>query len=342
MQDPAADTIRDDAPAPVVWLLGKTGAGKSSLVRALTGLDEIELGSGFAPCTRSAVMFDFPQDRPLMRFLDTRGLGEAGYDAAEDLAQCEARSHAILAMARLDDPAQADLEAALREVRQRQPGIRVIVLHTAAAELPDDQSRFRAHAAMQARLERAAGGPLPSLEMSLGTGETRGLEALCDLLGETMPEVALLLGGDEQVGDGFEAVRGEVLRYAGAAAAADLAPLVAIAAVPGVQAAMLRALARHHRVDWSRARAAEFAAALGLGAALRYGAGYALRQAAKLVPIAGQTLGAAAAGAASFAATYALGRAAHRWLAGAAAGAPVPEAELRALYREALRRAERR
>lgn len=342
MQDPASDTAPDDAPAPVVWLLGKTGAGKSSLVRALTGLNEIELGSGFAPCTRSAVMFDFPQDRPLMRFLDTRGLGEAGYDAAEDLAQCEARSHAILAMARLDDPAQADLEAALREVRRRKPGIRVIVLHTAAAELPNDQSRFRARAAMQARLERAAGGTLPSLEVSLGTGEMHGLEALCDLLGETMPEVELLLGHDSQGDDGFAAVRGEVLRFAGAAAAADLVPVVGIAAVPGVQAAMLRALARHHRADWSRASAAEFAAALGLGAAMRYGASYALRQAAKLVPVAGQTLGAAVAGTASFAATYALGRAAHRWLAGAAAGAPVPEGELRALYREALRRAERR
>ncbi|EYD70745.1 GTPase [Limimaricola hongkongensis] len=327
---------------PVIWLLGKTGAGKSSLVRALTGLDAIALGSGFAPCTRSADIFDFPQDRPLMRFLDTRGLGEAGYDAAEDLAQCEARSHAILAMARLDDPAQSDLVAALREVRRRRPGIRIIVLHTAAAELPEPQARFRARAAMQARIEAAAGGPLPGLEMSLGAGETQGLDDLCDLLGETMPEVALLLGREGQGGDGFDAVRREVLRYAGAAAAADLAPVVGMAAVPGVQAAMLRRLARHHHVDWSRARAAEFAAALGLGAALRYGAGYALRQAAKLVPVAGQTLGAAAAGAASFAATYALGRAAHRWLAGQAAGAPVPEAELRALYREALKRAARR
>ncbi|WP_334060997.1 YcjF family protein [Limimaricola cinnabarinus] len=342
MSDPSADTQQTASPLPVVWLLGRTGAGKSSLVRALTGLDEIELGSGFAPCTRSAAVFDFPPDRPLMRFLDTRGLGEAGYDAAEDLAQCEARSHAILAMARLDDPVQSDLEAALREVRRRKPRIRVIVLHTAAAEVPDAQARFRARAATQARLERAAGGALPWLEISLEPGGAQGLEELCDLLGETMPEVALLLGREGQEGDGFAAVRGEVLRHAGAAAAADLAPLVGAVAVPGVQAAMLRALARHHGVDWSRSHAAEFAAALGLGTALRFGAGYALRQAAKLVPVAGQTLGAVAAGTASFAATYALGRAAHRWLAGAAAGAPVSEAELRALYRDALRRAERR
>lgn len=344
MSDPLTDTDPTARPLPVVWLLGKTGAGKSSLIRALTGVDEIELGSGFAPCTRNADVFDFPQDRPLMQFLDTRGLGEGGYDAAEDLAQCEARSHAILALARLDDPAQSDLEAALREVRRRKPNIRIIVLHTAADEVPDEQTRFRARAAMQARLEAAAGGQLPGLEISLGPKETRGLEALCDLLGETMPDVALLLGqasADEQ-GDGFAAVRSEVLRFAGAAAATDLAPLLGVVTVPGLQAAMLQSLARHHKVDWSGARAAEFAAALGLGAALRFGASYALRQAFKLVPVAGQTLGAAAAGAASFAATYALGRAAHRWLAGAAAGTPVPEAELRAIYREALGRAGRR
>ena len=71
---------------PVVWLLGKTGAGKSSLVRALTEQTEAEIGNGFQPCTRSARSYDFPPDQPLVRFLDTRGLGEAGYDPAEDLA----------------------------------------------------------------------------------------------------------------------------------------------------------------------------------------------------------------------------------------------------------------
>ncbi|MGX9854313.1 GTPase [Limimaricola variabilis] len=341
MSDRPTDTDSAAPPMPVLWLLGKTGAGKSSLVRALTGVEAVEIGTGFAPCTRGIASFDFPPDRPLMRFLDTRGLGEAGYDAAEDLARCEAQAHVVLAMARLDDPAQGDLESVLRDLRRRRPDLRVIVLHMAAAELADAAARARARSAMQRRLERAAGGPLPWVEMSLGRDETAGLDALCELLGETMPAVALLLGG-RSGGDGFSEVRAEVLRYAGAAAAADLAPVLGAVGVPGLQAAMLRALARHHRVDWTGARAAEFAAALGLGAALRLGAGYVIRQAAKLVPVAGQTLGAAAAGAASFATTYALGRAAHRWLAGEALGTPVPEAELRALYRDALARAGRR
>ncbi|SDF08529.1 YcjF family protein [Limimaricola pyoseonensis] len=346
MTEPDDTAAPDDAEAatprlPVLWLLGKTGAGKSSLVRALTGLDEIEIGSGFAPCTRSARAFDFPREAPLLRFLDTRGLGEAGYEAAEDLAACEARSHAVLAMARLDDPAQADLVAAIRDLRRRRPGLKVILLHTAAAEVPDPQARFRARAATQSALEAAARGPLPWVELSLAPGRESGTDALLDLLGEAMPDVALLLREGPGEAEAFRAARPLVLRYAGAAAAADAAPVIGAVGVPGLQAAMLRGLAQRRGVEWDRARMAEFAAALGLGAALRFGAGYVARQAAKLVPVAGQTLGAAIAGSASFAATYALGRAAHYWLWREATGDPASEAELRALYREALRGAKR-
>jgi polynucleotide 5'-kinase involved in rRNA processing len=40
--------------APVVWLIGKTGSGKTSIVATLTNSDRAEVGNGFAPCTRSA------------------------------------------------------------------------------------------------------------------------------------------------------------------------------------------------------------------------------------------------------------------------------------------------
>ena len=58
---------------PTLWLLGKTGAGKSTFIQALTGLSAIEVGNGFAPCTKTAKAYDFPQAKPVMRFLDTRG-----------------------------------------------------------------------------------------------------------------------------------------------------------------------------------------------------------------------------------------------------------------------------
>jgi ABC-type hemin transport system ATPase subunit len=38
---------RAQAIAPVVWLLGKTGAGKTAIVAALTGDPRVEVGQGF-------------------------------------------------------------------------------------------------------------------------------------------------------------------------------------------------------------------------------------------------------------------------------------------------------
>ena len=104
-------------PVPVLWLLGKTGAGKSSLIRALTG--EAEVGEGFAPCTRTAMAYDYPPERPVMRFLDTRGVSESGYDPQEDLAAAEKGSHALVVLARLDDPVQAEVAAVLSDLRRR-------------------------------------------------------------------------------------------------------------------------------------------------------------------------------------------------------------------------------
>jgi predicted GTPase len=68
------------------WLLGKTGAGKTAIVAALTGDQRVEIGQGFEPCTRTAAFYDVPREEPLLRFLDTRGLGEGNYDAASDIA----------------------------------------------------------------------------------------------------------------------------------------------------------------------------------------------------------------------------------------------------------------
>ena len=61
---------------PMIWLLGKTAAGKSSIVKCVTGASEIAIGNGYRPCTRTADIFVYPPGQPLLKFLDTRGLGE--------------------------------------------------------------------------------------------------------------------------------------------------------------------------------------------------------------------------------------------------------------------------
>ena len=72
-------------PTPVFWLLGKTQSGKTSLIKALTGDSRAQIGNGLQACTRSSFVYDFPDsENCLLRFLDTRGLGEIGYDPQTD------------------------------------------------------------------------------------------------------------------------------------------------------------------------------------------------------------------------------------------------------------------
>jgi hypothetical protein len=131
------DALRSAAQrqAPVVWLVGKTGAGKTSIIAALTGHAQAEVGNGFAPCTRTARVFDFPEDAPLIRFLDTRGLEEPGYDPAEDIAWCESQSHLILAVMRAADPSQHSVLSVLRAARARHPDWPIVVAQTGLHDL---------------------------------------------------------------------------------------------------------------------------------------------------------------------------------------------------------------
>src|SRR5262245_47560720 len=73
--DSAQVAAQARATAPIVWLIGKVQSGKTSIIRALTQAGDAEIGDGFRACTRTARLFEFPQDAPVMRFLDTRGLG---------------------------------------------------------------------------------------------------------------------------------------------------------------------------------------------------------------------------------------------------------------------------
>src|ERR671933_717798 len=111
----ALSRLRQGLPPPVIWLLGKVQSGKTAIIRALTGAERAQIGSGFAPCTRWAARYDFPNsDVPLAVFLDTRGLGEAGYDPREDLAAFQAEAHMLLVVVRAMDMA---LEQLLRTLQ---------------------------------------------------------------------------------------------------------------------------------------------------------------------------------------------------------------------------------
>jgi len=108
----------------------------------------------------------------------------------------------------------------------------------------------------------------------------------------------------------FKAHRREILTYASVAGTADVLPAVGLFAVPGIQGKLLHALAGRYGITWDKRHALEFTAAMGTGFLYRYSLSLGGRQLGKLIPVYGQTAGAATAATVSFASTYAIGRAA--------------------------------
>ena len=122
-------------PVPVFWLFGKTGSGKSSIIRFLTGTTQAEIGNGFQPQTRTSFQYDFPSStEPLVRFLDTRGLGEVGYDPAEDLKAFDSSTHVVIVVARVMDHALAEIIEPLRAIRTARPSRPIVLALTCLHE----------------------------------------------------------------------------------------------------------------------------------------------------------------------------------------------------------------
>ena len=48
------DALVRKVPAPTFWLFGKAQSGKSSVVRYLTGAEDVQIGQGFRPTTRQS------------------------------------------------------------------------------------------------------------------------------------------------------------------------------------------------------------------------------------------------------------------------------------------------
>lgn len=362
---PIADKARGFAP--VVWLLGKVQSGKTSIIRELTQAGNAEIGSGFRACTRTARVFDFPGEAPIVRFLDTRGLGEAAYDPKEDIGFCEGRSHLILAVVKVLDLEQQAVLDVLRAVKGRHPEWPVVVAQTslhegykrgqrhvlpypfvaapAAAVLPAPLARALEH---QRALFRALPGgealtfvPIDFTQEGDGFEPTGyGRDALIDALIAAAPAaVATALAELPSAhSDGIARTsNAHIFGFALAAGASDAFPLAGAIAVPMVQAAMLRQLAKLYGVSWDKRAYAEFAGALGTGTLVRVASTFGLRQLVKLIPVYGQTAGAAAAAAASFAATYAMGKAASYFLAMRQQGKA--SEEIATVYQAALREA---
>lgn len=363
----------EHAYAPVVWLLGKVQSGKTSIIRAITESTEAEIGDGFRPCTRTARLYAFPAGMPVLRFLDTRGLGEVDYDPAEDLAYSESAAHLVLATMRAMDPDQAALFEALHRVRSRHPDWPIVVAqtclhdgyrpgdghtlpypfepnapHDVIARIPTDLMRALAY--QRTRFDALPGrGALLFVPVDL-TKPTDGLppadyglDALTEALATVAPAgmlAALTAMPGFRADPKARSADPIVMGHAMAAAGGDLMPIPVAGAIAAstIQARMLSQLGHLYGVEWDRRAYAELTAAIGAGAITKVAAGIGLRQLAKLIPVYGQTAGAAASAATSFAVTYALGKAAIYYLHGRRLGS-ADRGGIAAAYQQALREA---
>ncbi len=335
---------------PVLWLMGKTGSGKSSIIQRLTGDSHAQIGNGFEPCTRTAAYYDHPASAPVLRFLDTRGLGESDYDPAEDLDQAQQGSHALMLITRIDDPSQDIVISALQAMKGAHEHMPILHIHTALHTLPPaDAERAISHNTQQ--IESILKRQVTSVRIDFTHADDgfedqdRGLSDLQSAIIDMVPELARVLTrqqSDSQEENVFLSVRKEVLGYSGAAAAADLLPAVGLVAVPSLQGKMLHALAGRYKLSWDKRAASEFVAALGTSFLYRYLVSLGTRQVAKLIPFYGQSAGAAAAASISFASTYALGRAACLYFYRRNHNQPVDSELLREAFQNAFKEQRRK
>ena len=326
---------------PTLWLLGKTGAGKSSLVRVVTADTEVEIGAGYKPCTQSSHSYDFPPDKPLFRFLDTRGLAEADYDAQADIAVLQATSNAVVLVMKLDDPEQSSVLGALRQIKKNKGLRQILLVHTGLNLLPDADDWQRCQQFNQAQVEQLWGQAIPAVAVDLvsADAERNGQVDLLAALGALLPILALAQEREQQQDleqDSFLQLKNELLWYAGIAGTSDTLPGVGLVSVPLLQAKMLHSLAQHYGVHWGRREMSEFFGTLGTGFGIQYAAKLGIRQLVKLLPVYGQTAGAASAGVMSFSTTYAIGRVACHYLFHKCRGEPLSRDALQSLYQEAF------
>lgn len=279
------------------------------------------------PCSRTARFYDYPAEAPVVRFLDTRGLGERAYDPAEDIVFCESQAHLVLGDMKAMALNQAAVTSVQRTVRKRHPNWAVVIAQTGLNEgYPPGQGHVLAYpygqedwpSCIPADLgrtlvaQRVTLGPLPGsgppcwvpIYLTLPEDGMEpadyGLAALWATIGAvTASDLRAHLSADAEVRDVFaRAAHPHIVGYALTAAGVGAwpTPAVGLAGVPTVQAKLLHSLAAIYQVPWNRRQVAEFLGFLGAGIGIGYLIRLLGRELLKGVPVLGQTLGVAYGG----------------------------------------------
>jgi uncharacterized protein (DUF697 family) len=358
-------------PTPVFWLLGKIQQGKTSIIRALTERSDAEIGKGFCACTRTSSVYSFPTEEDcLLRFMDTRGLGEINYDPAEDLNLFSGQSHCLIVVVKVMDHAQNEVLSALKSITKAHPHWPIIVCQTTLHEgypcgighcvpypyrqaamantVPHDLTR-----SLMTQRELFAGESVQFVPLDFTFSDhgqwvyppgDYGLDALWEAI-----ETAVPLGLRDmvrcdneirkQLHDAyFDTAHKHILVYATAAGGAGLIPLpyVDVPLVLSIQAKLFHTVGAIYGQPMNIQQMATIISGLGAGYLSRFG----VRELTKLIPVPG--VGSAISGVFAAASTYALGIALCEYF-GHLRDGNVPDAKrFRGWYQEAFATAKKR
>jgi uncharacterized protein (DUF697 family)/predicted GTPase len=273
------DTVRAELPTTEALLIGKPQAGKSSIVRGLTGVSAEIVGQGFRPHTQHTERYAYPSnDLPLLVFTDTVGLGDVHQETdaiiqelVGDLQGSDRRARVLILTIKINDFATDTLRHIAQQLRQKYPEIpcllAVTCLHEGyppgTADHPPYPPNFaavdRAFTAIQHAFVEVCDRSVLidfTLEEDGYTPVFYGLEAFRDTLAELLPEAEaraiyqlLDKGAGDQIGNLYrDTARRYMLAFATMAAAIAAIPLpfATMPVLTALQVSMVGLLGKHY------------------------------------------------------------------------------------------------